>query len=74
MILTANSAQTLTAALNSAKAGDTILLEAGNYSNVQIKNFVFDGTVTIASKDPGNPATFTGLVVTGSENLSSTLR
>ena len=70
MILTANSAQTLTAALNSAKAGDTILLEAGNYSNVQIKNLVFDGTVTIASKDPGNPATFTGLVVTGSENLS----
>ncbi len=70
MILTANSAQTLTAALNSAKAGDTILLEAGNYSNVQINNLVFDGAVTIASKDPGNPATFTGLVVTGSENLS----
>ena len=70
MILTANSAQSLTAALNAAKSGDTILLEAGNYSNVQIKNLVFDGTVTIASKDPGNPATFTGLVVTGSENLT----
>ncbi len=70
MILTANSAQTLTAALNSAKAGDTILLEAGNYSNVQIKDLMFDGTVTIASKDPGNPATFTGLVVQGSENLT----
>ncbi|MBB3892069.1 hypothetical protein GGQ61_002797 [Phenylobacterium haematophilum] len=49
MILTANSAQSLTAALNAAKSGDTILLEAGNYSNVQIKNLVFDGTVTIAS-------------------------
>ena len=70
MIITAYNAQTLTAALGSAKAGDTILLEAGNYSNVQIRDLVFDGTVTIASKDPVNPATFTGLVVTGSENLS----
>jgi Ca2+-binding RTX toxin-like protein len=69
-ILTANSAQSLTTALKAAKAGDTILLDAGNYSNVQIKGLVFDGNVTIASKDPGNPATLTGLVVSGSEGLT----
>ena len=69
MILTANSAQSLAAALKAAKAGDTILLDAGDYSKVQIKGIVFDGTVTIASKDPSNPATLTGLTITNSEGL-----
>jgi Ca2+-binding RTX toxin-like protein len=70
VILTANSAQSLTAALKAAKAGDTILLDAGDYSKVQIKGLVFDGTVTIASKDPSNPATLTGLTITNSEGLT----
>ena len=70
MIITVNSAQSLTSALNSAKSGDTILLEAGNYSNVQIRGVAFNGGVTIASKDPGNPATLTGLVVNNSQGLS----
>ncbi|WP_312162787.1 right-handed parallel beta-helix repeat-containing protein [Phenylobacterium sp.] len=64
------SAAELTAALGSAKAGDRILLQAGNYGNVSLKGFVFDGAVTIASKDPGNPATLTGLTVQNSENLT----
>ena len=68
-ILCATAAE-LTAALGVAKAGDRILLAGGNYSNVQLKNFAFDGTVTIASRDPGNPATLTGLTVTNSQNLS----
>ena len=68
-ILCASTAE-LTAALGVAKAGDRILLEAGNYSNVQLRNLAFDGEVTIASRDPGNPATLTGLTVTSSQGLN----
>lgn len=65
-----SSAAQLTTALGTAKAGDRVLLEAGNYSNVQLKGLVFDGTVTIASRDAGNPATLTGLTVSNSQGLS----
>lgn len=67
-ILCASAAE-LTAALGAAKAGDRILLQAGNYSNVQLKNLVFDSAVTITSADPGNPATLTGLTVSNSQGL-----
>ncbi|MBA4011940.1 MAG: hypothetical protein C0481_08755 [Phenylobacterium sp.] len=67
-ILCASAAE-LTAALGVAKAGDRILLQAGNYSNVQLKNLVFDSAVTITSADPGNPATLTGLTVNSSQGL-----
>ena len=70
-ILCASAAE-LTSALGLAKAGDRILLEAGNYSNVQLRNVVFDGEVTITSRDPGNPATLTGLTVSGSQGLTFT--
>ncbi len=68
-ILCASAAE-FTAALGVAKAGDRILLEAGNYSNVQLRNLAFDGEVTITSRDPGNPATLTGLTVTSSQGLT----
>jgi parallel beta-helix repeat protein len=68
--ITVNSAESLRAALTTAKSGDTILLSAGNYGNVSLKGVVFDGTVTITSKDVGNPATLTGLTVANSQGLS----
>ena len=68
-IICATAAE-LTAALGSAKSGDRILLEAGNYSNVQLKGLSFDSAVTITSRDPGNPATLTGLTVSNSQGLS----
>ncbi len=64
------SAAELVSALGSAKSGDTIFLESGNYSNVQLKGFSFEGMVTITSKDPANPAIFTGLSVNNSQGLS----
>jgi parallel beta-helix repeat protein len=69
MITTVNSTQTLLSVLKSAQSGDTILLEAGSYSGVNLKDLKFDGLVTIASKDPNDPAVLTGLSVSGSEGL-----
>jgi parallel beta-helix repeat protein len=59
----------LTSALSSAQSGDTILLGAGSYSAVNLKDLKFDGLVTIASKDPNDPAVLTGLSISGSEGL-----
>ncbi len=70
MIYAVDSAKSLVSALGAAKSGDTILLESGSYSNVQLKGFVFDGAVTIASKDPADPAVFTGLGVANCQGLS----
>ena len=68
--ITVNSADSLRAALTTAKSGDTILLSAGNYGNVSLNGIVFNGEVTITSKDAGNPATLTGLTVANSQGLS----
>jgi Ca2+-binding RTX toxin-like protein len=68
--ITVNSADSLRAALTTAKSGDKILLEAGNYGNVQLKGITINGEVTITSKDAGNPATLTGLTVTNSQGLA----
>ena len=56
-------------ALKSVGSGDTIRLEAGTYSNVALGNVRFDGTVTITSADPGNPAVLDGLVMRDSMGL-----
>jgi Ca2+-binding RTX toxin-like protein len=66
---TVATAAALNTALQAAKAGDTILLAAGNYAGVLIKNFDAGGTVTIESKDPLHRAVITSLQVTGSGNL-----
>ncbi len=53
-----------------AKINDAILLESGECGNLQFKNIVFEGMVTIASNDPGDPAVFTGLGLAYCEGLS----
>ena len=62
-----NAAQ-LTTALNSAKAGDTISLAAGNYGDVGISK-QFSSDVTITAQTPGS-VTFTSLNVSGSSHIA----
>lgn len=62
MIVDVSTVDDLTAALDAATGGETILLAPGDYDR-----FIYfgeqadwsDGGVTIRSKDPGNPAVFT---------------
>lgn len=56
-------------ALKAAGSGDTILLESGTYTNLNLRDFKFDGIVTIASKDPQAQAVLGDLTVRGSEGL-----
>lgn len=70
MITTASSAATLKTALSSAKAGDTILLQPGVYSVINLSKVNFTGEVTIASADSGRPAVLTGLEISNSSNLT----
>lgn len=62
--------KSLTAALSSVKAGDTIQLGAGNYGDVLIRGKVFTTDVTITSKDPGNPAVLHSLNVMNSGGIN----
>jgi Ca2+-binding RTX toxin-like protein len=64
-----NSAE-LYRALSTAKAGDTIELESGTYSGVQIRGIKIDGDLMITSKDPGQPAILTDLDVRDSSGLN----
>lgn len=64
--ITVSTVSGLNVALKTAQAGDTIYLEAGNYSGLQIRSLVVNGNVTITSKDPGNPAVVTDLNIVGS--------
>ena len=50
---TVSNAAQLTAAFAAAHSGDRIVLNAGNYGAVELKNHGFSGTVTIASAAPG---------------------
>ncbi|HEX5776432.1 MAG TPA: right-handed parallel beta-helix repeat-containing protein, partial [Caulobacteraceae bacterium] len=52
-IRTVSNAAQLTAAFAVAAPGDRIVLNAGNYGAVDLKNHDFAGTVTIASAVPG---------------------
>jgi Ca2+-binding RTX toxin-like protein len=70
MITTVSSAAALNAALNSAHAGDTIQLAAGNYAGVTATNLQFASGVTITSADLGHEAVITGLNVTGASGLT----
>lgn len=64
--ITVSTVAGLSVALKAAQSGDTIYLESGNYSGLQIKSLIVDGNVTITSKDPGNPAIVTDLNITNS--------
>ncbi|WP_172300483.1 LamG-like jellyroll fold domain-containing protein [Pseudoruegeria sp. HB172150] len=67
-ITVSNSAE-LKSALSSAKAGDTILLESGNYGDVDLENLNFSDYVTITSADGANGAVFDSLTVVDSSYL-----
>ncbi len=67
--------QQLSNALSDVRSGDTILLEGGEYgdldlSSVRQSNLRADKTITIASADPGDPAVFNGLSVWNASNLA----
>jgi hypothetical protein len=68
--VTVTSSAGLESALKVAQAGDTILLAAGNYSNVFIQNFACAGNVTIASADPSHKAVLSDLNVMNSSGLT----
>ena len=64
----------LVLALNKAQGGDTVLLEGGNYGALNLvhsssMDVKFPSTVTVKSKDAGNPAVFTKADVRDAENL-----
>lgn len=59
-VMVSNTAD-LYAALDSAQAGDTIELAAGNYGDVLLEGYVFTDYITLVSADPLNPATFDSL-------------
>ena len=69
-----NSAQ-LDTAIGAARAGDMLLLEGGGYGLLDLNgnkssHLDFDSTVTIRSADPGDPATFDGLKIRETANVS----
>ncbi|MBB5516277.1 Ca2+-binding RTX toxin-like protein [Rubricella aquisinus] len=66
----------LTAALDTATGGETILLASGYYGDLQIspkslKNSegVYDSTVTIKSLNPEDPAVFNSVEIAGGQNM-----
>ncbi|WP_298196289.1 right-handed parallel beta-helix repeat-containing protein [Novosphingobium sp.] len=64
---TISSSSQLKAILSAAKSGDTIKLAAGVYSDVSVLNKT---GLTITSADPNNPATITGLRITGGDDIT----
>jgi trimeric autotransporter adhesin len=64
------TASTLSAAIQSAQPGDTILLAPGNYGSVSISNVQKTGEVFIGSADPNRPAVIQYLAIHGSTNLT----
>lgn len=60
----------LVSAIKLAQSGDEIRLSPGQYAGVVLQGISPAGNVTITSADPSNPANFSGLIVTGSSNLT----
>ena len=72
---TVSTRSQLSNALSDVRSGDTILLEGGEYgdldlSSVRQSNLRADKTITITSADPGDPAVFSGLSVWSASNLA----
>ncbi|KAA9013042.1 right-handed parallel beta-helix repeat-containing protein [Sphingobium limneticum] len=53
-------AASLLSALKRAREGDTLLVDPGRYDMLSLQNLHFSKAVTLASRDPRDPATFTG--------------
>ena len=67
-----DSTATLTSALHSAQGGDTILLQAGRYADLDyvFYNLTFAQGITITSADPANPATLTHFDMQNSSGIT----
>jgi Ca2+-binding RTX toxin-like protein len=65
-----SSAASLSATLQHAHSGDTILLSGGNYSNVVLSNVHFASPVTIAAASPNAPVVFSGLNISSSSGIT----
>jgi Ca2+-binding RTX toxin-like protein len=69
-IISVSTTAELVNAAKVAKAGDEIQLASGQYGGVVLQGIRPAGGVTITSANPNDPAVFSGLVVTGSSNLT----
>ncbi|MCG7630507.1 PKD domain-containing protein [Epibacterium sp. MM17-32] len=74
--ITVSSAEELTNALNYATGGETILLEPGDYGDLDISpksldnsHGVYDSTVTIRSANPDDAAVFSSVGIAGGQNI-----
>jgi len=70
MQISVSSAATLTTALKFASGGDTIVLQAGNYTGLTLTGFHFDTPVTITSADASHPAVFNALSLSNIQGLT----
>jgi len=71
MAVRVTDAAGLAAALRTATGGETIRLAPGDYGRLDLdgRAFSFKRPVTVTSDDPGAPALFTGLNVSGAANI-----
>lgn len=60
----------LLGALKTVKNGDTVYLQGGTYSSVNLKGIQLAGNVTITSLDAGKPAVLTDLSIKDSKGLT----
>lgn len=67
---TVGSSAKLLSAIKAAKAGDTIYLKPGTYSNIDIQGINISGSVNITSLDKNKPAVLTDLQVKNSSGLN----
>jgi hypothetical protein len=68
--ISVSSSAELTSALAGAVGGETILLAAGDYSKLSLRDVSFGSAVTIQSADPGNMASFAAVELQGVNNLT----
>lgn len=62
--------QELVAALNHAAGGETFVLAAGNYGDIDIRNRHYAAAITIQSASDANLAKFSGITIDGSSNIA----
>lgn len=68
--ITVTSEAELKSALSQAVGGETILLAAGDYGKLSLKNIQFASDVTIKSADPNAMASFSETYVSNSSNVT----
>ena len=68
-VTTVSTAAELTAALNAATGGETIMLNAGNYGAVTLTGKNYSALVTVTAATASNPPKFSSIAVTGGKNL-----